>query len=345
MSRVGQDADRLYPECMPLPKFPSLDDKLRIARLSPPSAPRSVRMVLDTDTANEIDDQFAVVHALLSGDRLSVEAIYAAPFARRGTAFDNPAAGVEESEAEIHRLLERLRVDPAGRVLRGADRFLAAVDSAVPNAASNDLIERAMATSDGDVLWVAAIGALPNIASALLLAPEIVERIAVVWLGGQPLHWHTADEYNLRQDPDALRVVLACGVPFVYVPCYGAASHLLTTTAELDAYVRPQGAIGEYLADIFRDHDEQYPGRSKEIWDLAAIAHLLDESWTPRRTVSRPSLGDDLTWGVAESGASIGAVDYVQRDPIFADLFAKLGQFESGDRQAGFALDPRDGNR
>ena len=302
-------------------------------------------MVLDTDTANEIDDQFAVVHALLSGERLALEAIYAAPFARPGTPFDNPAAGVEESEAEIYRLLERLHVDPADRVLRGADQFLPDIDSAVPNAASDDLIERALATTEGDVLWVAAIGALPNIASALLMVPEIVERIALVWLGGQPLHARSADEYNLRQDPDALRVVLASGVPFVYVPCYGAASHLLTTTAELDAYVRPQGAIGDYLADIFRNHNAQYPGRSKEIWDLAAIAHLLDESWTPRRTVLRPSLRDDMTWGAAESGTSMGEVGYVQRDPIFADLFAKLAQFESGDRQAGFSLDQRDRSR
>lgn len=330
---------------MPLPEFPHLDDELRTARLTPPSAAQPVRMVLDTDTANEIDDQFAVVQALLSGERLALEAIYAAPFARPGTAFDNPAAGVAESEAEIHRLLERLRVDPAGRVLRGADQFLPDLDTAVPNRASEDLVARALATSEGEVLWVAAIGALPNIASALLLAPEIVERIAVVWLGGQALHAPSADEYNLRQDPDALRVVLASGVPFVYVPCYGAASHLLTTTAELDAYVRPQGAIGEYLADIFRDHTEQYAGRSKEIWDLAAIAYLLDESWTPRRTVSRPRLRDDLTWGAGESGASMGAVDYVQRDPIFADLFAKLAGFDRGDRSAGFSLDPGDGHR
>lgn len=321
---------------MTLPQFPLLDDELRLARLKPPASGR-VRMILDTDTANEIDDQFAVVLALLSDERLQLEALHAAPFARPGTAFDNPAAGVEESEAEIHRLLERLRVDPADRVVRGADRFLPDLETPVPNSASDDLIERALATADGEVLWVAAIGALPNVASALLQAPEIVERIAIVWLGGQPLHWHTADEYNLRQDPDAVRVVLASGAPFVYVPCFGAASHLLTTTAELDAYVRPCGAIGEYLADIFRDHSEQYPGRSKEIWDLAAIAYLLDESWTPRRAVPRPTLRDDLTWSEPEHDASIGVVDYVQRDPIFADLFAKLGEFDQGNRIARFA--------
>ena len=99
--------------------FPTLDDAERLARLRPPAQGR-IRMVLDTDTANEIDDQFAVVHALLSGERLAVEAIYAAPFVGRGAA--TAAEGVAASEAEIVRLLERLELEPGDRVLRGAAR-------------------------------------------------------------------------------------------------------------------------------------------------------------------------------------------------------------------------------
>ena len=37
-------------------------------------------MVLDTDTYNEIDDQFALVYALLCPEKLNVEAVYAALF-------------------------------------------------------------------------------------------------------------------------------------------------------------------------------------------------------------------------------------------------------------------------
>ncbi|MBA3876635.1 MAG: hypothetical protein C0498_06820 [Anaerolinea sp.] len=39
-----------------------------------------VRVVIDTDAANEIDDQFALAWALLSPERISVEAIVAEPF-------------------------------------------------------------------------------------------------------------------------------------------------------------------------------------------------------------------------------------------------------------------------
>ena len=39
-----------------------------------------VDVVIDTDTYNEIDDQFAVSYLLRSKDRLNTVALYAAPF-------------------------------------------------------------------------------------------------------------------------------------------------------------------------------------------------------------------------------------------------------------------------
>ncbi len=292
-------------------------------------------MVLDTDTANEIDDQFAVVHALLSQDRLRLEAMYATLFLRQG---DSPARGLNDSEAEIHRLLERLGVDGDGRVHRGADRFLSDDVASVHNAASDDLIKRAMEPRNGP-LWVVAIGALTNVASALNAAPYIAGRIVIVWLGGQPQHREDAREFNLYQDPVAARTVFASGAPLVHIPCYGAASHLLTSTAELDAYVRPHGAIGEYLSDIFRHHNEQYPGRSKEIWDLSATGYVIGPSWVPTRSVARPVLSEEMKWVASPDDAPLAAfaeAHYVQRDPIFNDLFVKLAEFHRGERAAGF---------
>ena len=82
-----------------------MDDTTRIDRLKPPEA--VVRVVLDTDTANEIDDQFAIAWALLSPDRISVEAIYAAPFfADWHPGSDSPAEGMEKSYDEILRVLD-----------------------------------------------------------------------------------------------------------------------------------------------------------------------------------------------------------------------------------------------
>ncbi|WP_038955441.1 nucleoside hydrolase-like domain-containing protein, partial [Bradyrhizobium japonicum] len=93
----------------------TLSDAARLKLLEPPVG--KVRVVLDTDTYNEIDDQFALVQMLLSKDRFDVEAIYAAPFFN--TRADSPGHGMELSYQEILRLLERLNIAPDGLVHRG----------------------------------------------------------------------------------------------------------------------------------------------------------------------------------------------------------------------------------
>jgi hypothetical protein len=46
--------------------FPTINETDRISLLEPNKG--KIRMVLDTDTYNEIDDQFALAYALLSED-------------------------------------------------------------------------------------------------------------------------------------------------------------------------------------------------------------------------------------------------------------------------------------
>ena len=41
-----------------------------------------VRIVIDTDAKNEVDDQYAITWALLSQDKLEIEGMYAAPYSR-----------------------------------------------------------------------------------------------------------------------------------------------------------------------------------------------------------------------------------------------------------------------
>ena len=77
-----------------------------------------VRAVLDTDTYNEIDDQFALVQMMLSTDRIKVEAIYPAPFSMNDRS-DHPGKGMELSYDEILRCLERINISPEGLVHKG----------------------------------------------------------------------------------------------------------------------------------------------------------------------------------------------------------------------------------
>ncbi len=309
--------------------FTPLDPRFLLDRLRPPSGP--VRILLDTDTYNEIDDQFAVVYALLSPERITVEAFHAAPF--HNSRSSGPGDGMEKSFEEIQRLLARLpAVDTSqeGFVRRGSTEWLPNERTPVESEATADLIERALASPVEDPLYVVAIGAITNVASALLLEPEIRHRIVLLWLGGHARHWPDTLEFNLRQDPAASRVVLDCGVPLVRFPCMGVVSHLHTTQPEMAEYVKGRGAIGDYLFQIYSDyHSDQY-AYSKQIWDLAPLGWLVDPKWAHMELVSSPRLTDAITWEFDEGRHTVSCARYVDRDGILRDLFTKLDLAASG---------------
>ena len=304
-----------------------LTDAERLAMLEPPTG--RVRMVLDTDTFNEIDDQFALVQALLSPDRLDLEAIYAAPF--HNSRSTGPGHGMELSYEEIGRLLDRLGRSADGLVHRGVTDYVGPGKLARKADAVDDLIARARTATREKPLYVVAIAAISNIASALLLAPDIAERIVVVWLGGHALEWPDTREFNLKQDVGGAQVLFDSGVPLVLVPCMGVTSHLHSTVPEIERYVEPCGEIGSFLAARFKDYSSEHMGWSKEIWDMAPIGWLLDPAWAPSVLVPTPVLTDSVTWSVDRSRHAMRYVTQVRRDPILRDFFEKLGKSRSTD--------------
>jgi len=303
-------------------QFPHIDEATRLERLAAPTG--KVQMVLDTDTYNEIDDQFAIVYALLSPEKLDVQSLYATPFYNKRST--GPADGMEKSYQEILRVLSRINVSPDGLVYKGSAGVLHDLEHPYKSEAALDLVDRAM-KQEGAPLYVAAIGALTNIASAILIEPRIIEKIVLIWLGGQPLHWPSVEDFNLKQDPMAVRLVLDCGVPLVLIPCLGVASHLLSTSPELAARLGGKNSIGDYLAGIFADLLEERSAWSKEIWDASAIAYLINPDWVPTDLVHCPILTEKLTWGFDNSRHLIRIANFVRRDPIFMNMFTKIRAF------------------
>lgn len=303
--------------------YPKLSEEKRIQRMKPPI--RKVNMVLDTDTFNEIDDQFAIVYALLSKDKMDLQAIYAAPFYNELST--GPKDGMEKSYEEIQRILERMNEPTEGFVFKGSTTYLPSATEAVDSDAARDLVKRAMASSDGEPLYVVAIGAITNVASAILLEPRIIEKIVVVWLGGHELNWRDTKEFNLVQDVAAARVIFDSGVPVMLIPCQGVASHLITTLPEIDYYVRGKGEIGDFLAERYEGCSKDHYGYSRVIWDISTIAYLVNPHFVPMDIVHSPVLTDQVTWSRNTSRHFISCATFVNRDAIFGDFFRKLEQY------------------
>ena len=241
-----------------------------------------VRVVLDSDAFNEIDDQFALSYALSLPDRLQVEAIYAAPFFN--VLSSSPADGMEKSYQEILHLLPMLRrEDLRDRVYRGSADYLKDEETPQDSPAARDLVQRAMAMPEGERLYVVAIGAITNVASALILEPAIREKIILVWLGGNGYHWPDTKEFNMRQDIAAARVVFGCGVPMVQIPCKGVTSHLSTTEPEMREHMLGKSEVGSYLYRIACNAAKIHAGKSwsRVIWDLSAMMNLATIHATP----------------------------------------------------------------
>lgn len=299
--------------------YPKLSEETRVRKLAPPAGP--IRMVMDTDTFNEIDDQFAVIYALLCREKLQVEAFYAAPF--HNELSNGPRDGMEKSYNEllkIRSLMDREDIP----VYRGSEAYMQGAVSPVDSVAARDLVERAMACDPEEPLYVVAIGAITNVASAIVLEPRIIERIVVVWLGGHSLEWTDTREFNLIQDVHASRVLFDSGVPLVQVPCMGVASNLTTTLSELRDYVLPSGRIGEYLYETYRNCSSDHYAYSRVIWDISVIAWLMNPESVPSHLTQSPRISDDGRWSVDATRHLIRYARFIHRDLVFRDLFKRI---------------------
>ncbi len=278
-----------------------------------------VDVILDTDAFNEQDDQFAIAQTMLSSEKINLIAITAAPFSNKRA---DVATGLELSYQEAVKV--RDLVDPASEipVFRGSTKYLPDKNTPVDSEAARYIIEAANKASDR--IYIIAIGCLTNVASAILMQPDIVSRAAVIWLGGHSYQFPDPREFNLKQDIPAAQIVFASGIPLVQIPAGGVTDHLTTTVPELKEYIDGKNAIGTYLTDLIRYITKDKYAGSKVIWDIAGAAYLTVPSGMTRIIQHTPILTDDGYFVNNDAGEYMVYVKGIKRDPIFADLFSKI---------------------
>jgi len=295
----------------------------RLKNLQVPTGP--VDVVLDTDAYNEVDDQFAIAYLLRSKDKLNTKALYAAPFFNALS--NGPADGMEKSYNEIRHLLDLLGEDVP--TFRGSPDYLPDEKTPIHSSAAEDLAARANRYTPGHPLYVVAIGAITNVASAILLNPAVAENTVVVWLGGHALHHHDTKEFNMRQDVAAARVVMNSGVPFVQLPCEGVVSSFRISKPELEYWLLGRSPLADYLAKHTIQAAEAYAKGtpwSRCIWDVTAVAWLLNDGNRYMRARILPTSlpGYDHRYVSDPSATPMAYVYQIKRDALMEDLIEKL---------------------
>ena len=304
----------------------SIDNARLIRRLEKPKG--RVDVVIDTDTYNEIDDQYALSYLIKSDEKLDLKAIYAAPFFNEKST--GPADGMEKSYQEIMNVLTLLeREDLKQVVYRGSTEYMPSETEPVISDAAKDLAERAMNYTEEHPLYVVAIAAITNVASALLLNPDIKNRIVLIWLGGNATNWPDNKEFNLYQDVAGTRIVFGCGVPLVQLPCMGVVSAFTTSGPELEYHLRGKNKLCDYLVNVTTTEAAACNGGpvwTRPIWDVTAVAWLLDGDFEEDCLIHSPIPEYDNRYAFDNNRHFIKYVYHIKRDKLFADLFAKLSR-------------------
>uniref|UniRef100_UPI003B5BFD28 nucleoside hydrolase n=1 Tax=Shewanella gaetbuli TaxID=220752 RepID=UPI003B5BFD28 len=241
-------------------------------------------VIIDADTANEVDDLYAVVRGLIEPS-WSVLALNATQW--QVSQWASPET-MEDSHRLNQLLLGHLQLNtPTKR--GGHRRMYDWGDKAVHSAAAYEIIKQAKLHSSTDKLTVVALGALTNVASALFISPEIAENIEVFWLGST----YDIDEgtfgvtdFNSIMDIQAVFEVLDSSVELTVIPV-NVASKMTFTFDDITTKLKGQNPLADFLVNRWTNHIDG--GRkSRTLWDLALITTMIYPQWAQIEAVELP---------------------------------------------------------
>ena len=285
----------------------------------PPEAKQ--RVIVNTDAKNEADDQFAIVHAVLTPS-FDLHGIIPAHF---GTG--KSATSMQDSHDETMLLLRLMGLEGDVRVEAGATHAMLDELTPADSPGARLIIEQAMKDDDRP-LHVAFYGPVTEMASALLLEPKIEDRgVRVIWIGGGA--WPNGGrEYNLSNDIHAANVVMKSKLEVWQVP-RSTYRTMSVSYAELIEKVYPQGEIGKYLIDQLIEHNARTRPEMeyRSLGDSPCIGIILDPecgrfSWRPA-----PTFDEQMHYIHTGQYCPIRVYENVNTHFIHEDLFAKLAQF------------------
>lgn len=246
--------------------------------------PGQTRVWLDADTANEIDDLYALTRALTAPELRPV-ALSSAQWKQSPLAEGNTLEASQLLNEALLGLLGKSDLPhPRGSLV---PVYWWGQDRAAYSGAAYRLMLEARKTPAGERLTVVALGALTNVASALMMDPSIAARMRLYWLGAEVREgvWNK-NEFNCLNDIHALNEVLDARELELNVMPANVASALKFDYAETAARLRGRGRLAEFLLNRW---DRHAPGAATWImWDLAGVQWLLEPDQVQSRMAPGP---------------------------------------------------------
>lgn len=294
-----------------------------------------IRLIIDSDANNELDDQHALAYAFFSRDVFDIE----------GVTINNTRNGgtLKGHYDEAVRVAKLCGADKDVKIYKGASGNYADIQNHVSEADFDgkeavDFIIRSAKSADTRQLVLLPIGKLTNIALALKKAPEIAGKIRIVWLGS---NYPEAGEYNLDDDTTSVNPVIQSQAPFEMAvvrngkPSGTAA--VAVTPSEINTRLKGKGLkvaepvtgrhgnnftnFGDYSADLFANADLHGNTPSRALYDMAAVALVKNPDWAVKTMINAPVLSGNKWIDNAKSQRKIGIWENFRKEAILADFY------------------------
>lgn len=283
---------------------------------------KKIRVIINADTKNEVDDQYAIVQALLT-ESFDLRGIIPTHFGQKKS-----KTSQKDSYDETMLLLDLMNMVDSVRVENGGTHALIDETTPVESKGARLIIEEAM-KEDAGALYIAFLGPLTDMASALLLEPEIAKKdIKVIWIGGRD--WPKGGwEYNLGNDISAANVIFKSDLEVWQVP-RNVYRMMPVSFAELTQRVKPHGEIGRYLVDNLIEFNNEWTSRPTEyriLGDSPAIGLMLFDDCGRYSMKSAPEIDGDMNYVHTGKNRPIRVYKNIDARFILEDLYAKLAQF------------------
>ena len=255
------------------------------------------KILIDADTANEVDDIVAIARALKS-DKVEIVGLTAAQWNNEHTWMLNT---VEESWQLNNQILGLMgREDIPSRI--GSEKLVSTrwagntiMDLKMNpqlSDASDFIVETALSMPIGEKLTILVLGAITNVASAILQEPAIIEKISVRYIGTlynfETYAWNK-NEFNTRNDLNALDAVFNTPGLELYILPANVVDQL--SFRNKSSMARFEGATG-IDALILERWKQKVPVPTDDwgwiMWDIGLIHSVINPDWLKKKTVYTP---------------------------------------------------------
>lgn len=311
------------------------------------SEPEKIRILLDSDANNELDDQHAIAYLLFNGDYFDVEGITVNKTISGGD--------IDQHFKEAERVVQLCGLSGKIDIYKGASGTFEEIKADINESnfdgedAVNFIISRAKASSDRKLVLLP-VGKLTNIALALHKDPSIADQVRIVWLGS---NYPEPGEYNQNDDPMALQYILDTEVDFEIVLVRydqpsgtDAVKAYLADIKEIMPNKGPEipspvigrhgnefSNFGDYSVSLFMNieefddgYDEGYD-QARALFDMAAVAIVKNPSWAINTSIPSPELVNGVWKNRPENSRKITIWENFDKEEIMKDFYHSMENY------------------